>query len=1580
VIHKPLNKAKQHLITRYTYQPLTNQTNATFFDQGATTFVDSFPNRGVVFQFNYLPSASETIINPGKFVFGQYIQTMDRTGASLSTKFGLSLANNDGVYMVGCPDWYANGNGRVYYFTSYTGTSSWSINKQPLPIVEINNINNVSIYDAESNETLSYLDYIDPIQGKLLGAVETNLDFISSTDPAIYGTGLVWSDAYVGRMWLDTTNLRMLNYNQPGIGYNAKHWGKAFPGSLADIYTWVVSSTAPIRYTGTGVVVDFNKYNTNTVLDRSTNSMITLYYFWVKNSNVIPPRKTLSPQTISQYIIDPLSSGIAFLAPITTNVVAVFNSEMDIQANSSALHIGYGVGTSADQKHTEWNLIQDNSEDSFLPGLPTTLNTQPSGLYSKYLDSFAGQNRQGYFIPPVEYPALVKYGTGFYQSMFVDRKLALQNYIAYANNILSLYPIVETRSLEFIETTGPGYDTNLFWKYADWWAPGYSSNTKIILEVQYYSDLQKIQPNKIINGTETIVTGLQDGLIVKVTGTASGNYEVYVYNEIAGWTRIGLQNGTVQLLTTIYTDNVGWDSTSYDTTVFDKTLSDETWWIIRWLNEQVYIDDLQIERNNSLILMFNLIQTEALEQQNYLPWLTKTSLIDVTHRVRELLPYKKFQADNQGFLSGYLNEIKPFHVKINSFLYTYEGLDTYLGDVTDFDLPAQFNETYGDFESPQLVYSDFNINNDEYLPTSPIWSDTQYSQWFSNYGLSIVNDQNQFSYDEQRWTLLSQLSAYISKTDTIIPVKNVGGFPENGTVIIDGELIAYSGIDRINNLLTGVTRGYENSTITVHYPNADINSVLPPILVLNEGRGYTEPPIVTISIDTTLFPQPRQAAVLSSTLALDRLLSITVVNPGSGYAAQPSIKIASSPISSTFTSADINTTFNTITVTGHTFITGDPVLYTVDNTTQPPAGLTADEYYYVRVIDSNTVALYYTFKAALDYDRVALLDNSRVHLVNTGSGSNNTIAVTARATFLTCSQPVREVATTIKFDRTSYGSKITQWSQDQFYAGRFEDIGKLASSTLLSDSSSPWDYLTWNATRFDADILASAQGATLPIESVQVPTGGTTDTILNISYGFTTVAPGQLNGQKIVMFTVDWSYLSSWSNGWSGYGWSGSTVRVPLGWSNPKDYYVRVVDANSVQLYYDPLFNYPVNYADFTYVADDIVFLPEPFNFTQSLVTYAGKLYQCVVSNNDATFNYDNWVQIFSDNPMLNAADRIAAFYAPTVNMSGNDIRQLMSGVEYPNATIQGDDFAFNQGGWDVGGYDTGFYDQNIDVELDAVVRSPDFTADPLTNPTVYDVDGGRFGDGYGPEELVPGLVSDLLEFNVTTDPATLPLGQYLNFRVQVSQYGVGTVWNTNPFTQTVLAQDFVSTNSIADVIYVDNASKLVSTTTYAETTNSSGELTVNDVFLNQVTAPITLNIPNAFTVTALPGRVIKITISGISTPTAVNVTVSTGNMLILNSEYIQFTSVNLVDNYVTGLFRGRKKSITNTFVAAGATVQSVLSRDQLPESDYNRWWYNADGWDGAAWDMDLWDQWFATQTLEESTTAAATFLKRISP
>ena len=154
----------------------------------------------------------------------------------------------------------------------------------------------------------------------------------------------------------------------------------------------------------------------------------------------------------------------------------------------------------------------------------------------------------------------------------------------------------------------------------------------------------------------------------------------------------------------------------------------------------------------------------------------------------------------------------------------------------------------------------------------------------------------------------------------------------------------------------------------------------------------------------------------------------------------------------------------------------------------------------------------------------------------------------------------------------------------------------------------------------------------------------------------------------------------------------------------------------------------------------------------------------------------------------------------------------------------------------------------------------------------------------------------------------------------------------------------------------------------------------IGDVSWNQIIVPITIDLPNAFTVTPVAGGFIKITISGITTPTPVNVTISTGNMLLLDSEYIQFTNINFVDNYVTGLLRGRKKSITNAFVASGAIVQSVLTRDRLAQSDYYKWWYDASGWDGTPWDTGVWDQYFASQTLEESSTDAAIFLKRQTP
>jgi hypothetical protein len=338
------------------------------------------------------------------------------------------------------------------------------------------------------------------------------------------------------------------------------------------------------------------------------------------------------------------------------------------------------------------------------------------------------------------------------------------------------------------------------------------------------------------------------------------------------------------------------------------------------------------------------------------------------------------------------------------------------------------------------------------------------------------------------------------------------------------------------------------------------------------------------------------------------------------------------------------------------------------------------------------------------------------------------------------------------------------------------------------------------------------------------------------------------------------------------------------------------------------------------------------------------------------------------------------AFYEPTVNMSGRELRQLMTGITYPNATVQG--LEFNAGGeWDSVPWDDVNWNQdpNPDALLDTSLIAPPFVYDPITNPTVYDVQGGAFTDGYGPEELVPGLLTDQLNFSVTTDG--LSVGEYLNFRISVSKSGQSKVYNTNPYTQTVLSQSFVSTGSIADVIHVADVKKLVELKDYLVTTDAMGVVTVHGVVASKVTA-ISINSTEKFTWAPENMDTIIINIEGITVPTDVTVTIAQGNLILLQNEYIGFTSVNVADNTITGLQRGLMGTVTNSQVAAGTTVQSVLDRDMLPEIYYGDWWY---GESVGGWGREPWSKppgWSGSThlfdgTLYQSTYAPAVFLKK---
>ena len=1285
----------------------------TIFDNDLTFFIDQNPDAGVVYSFDALPAHNESILNPSKYAFGQYITSSITQNLANQPRFGTSLAYADDVIVVGAPNYFAGLRGLVSDFnTTWTPadpceirkSSSWYLDKKPLAQVNINALNNISIFNKTDNQTLEWLDYIDPVQGKLLGAVTTNLDYMSVTDPAGYGAGdIAWGADYVGKTWLDLNTIKLLNYHQPDIVYNASNWGRAFPGSTAEIYTWIESDFEPVDYTGSGFPVEFDRFVQVNVLDGSTNSLKTKYYYWVKYFDQVPPGKTLSPIILTQYLLDPLSSGIAYLVPITTNTVGFCNSQQYIQADTSVLHLGYQTGTGIDDKHTSWTLIRENNPEDFLSGYRVGL--PPTSQYLKFIESFSGVDQAGQAVPDPRLPALVRYGTSFRprQSMFINRQQALQIYIDYANSIMIQYPIAETKNLNFLQTTGNGYNTPTYWEYVDWWAPGFGSDTKPVLELANVGDLQTITDGQLLVGNEGLTIAIEDGLVVKIAANSGGNSEYYVYNTNTGWTRIGLTNGTIQILPSLWQGPFGWSVDFWDSEGWDNYPYVEIYWIIRWLNEYCYVNELDDQRNTSLILMFKYIQSGSQEQQNYLPWLNKTSLIDVNHRIRGLLPYKKFQRDNQEFLSGYLNEIKPFHVYIKDFVFRYDGQDTYLGDVTDFDLPARYISGQGQFETPRMVYQE-TLEPDEYTYDAPIWQNPLYNQWYNNFGLSISNQ-------EIGTVQASTLVNYMTSISNELFVKNSRGLPWVGYVIMGDEFITYEGIDYVNNQLLAVRRGADGTTPVEHFPGEAVRATLPSVIVLDPGRGYSEPPRVSAFIDLGVYPAPREEAEFRAVMAADRVIGIEVVNPGSGYVVKPEIYITSS-ISTTFSYAAVDPVDNVLILPNHAYQTGDSVQFIVSGTAPYPAGLANGSYYYVKVLDSNTVALYENYQNSVQFTEVPGHDG-RVNLLTSGTNTSMTLGVCAKAVCFTSGWPVREFDITLKFDRVSYTSSVSNWQSRKNYAGLYTVTGILGSTDDEASSSGE----------------SSVGGVEMQISSATHDDDDNT----TLTVSFVNAAAGQVDGQKF-QFYVD----------------SGS------GWTYQTQYYVKVVSATEVKLFTDPLFNFPVPYADFD-PGINVAFLDNPFFYDRSLVLYGNKLWRCVVSNNDAIFDIDKWELVRPDDPALTDSDRIIGFYRPTASMPGRTLSQILSGVEYPDATFRGARFGvenepFSSFPWDTQGWSSVI---DIDSIVDTKLTSPDFTYDPLVNPTYWNVQGGTFTQGYGPEELVPGVVTDGLNFNVNTKPGS---------------------------------------------------------------------------------------------------------------------------------------------------------------------------------------------------------------------------------
>ena len=1060
----------RYLHTTFDFTDDENNHNDCVFDNNFTQWEDIYQNAGTAYIYEYIDSYNESLLNLGNYVFAQALPDLSESYGQ-QPYYGNSVSLRNNRALIGAPNHKQTTNnytGRAVAYHNLVGSVDWTVLRKSNPIADITKIQKVQLYNNESNLTLDSLDYFDPLQGKLLGSVASNIDYITGVDPAGYNntmfTGtVVWSTNKVGTLWFDVSSTKFINYHQNDIVYNSQYWGAVFPGSRITIYSWIESNVIPINYVGPGTPYDFASYSIAYTTDAG-GTLNAKYYYWVRNTNILfkEQGKTLTDTVLETYIADPHGSGISYFTALSSNVFGLYNVRDSISETKTNLHVGFSLTAEDIPIHTEFSLIRTNFPIDFLPGLPDGKNyLVPEGLYKKLLESFAGQDDLGQSLPNPSLPKLVQIGTGVRpsQTMFINRSLALQNYIGYANRVMKSNTISELPNLTFLSLSGDTFDTTKYWEYVYWWADGFTDSTKTALEVDtYYELLKEIG---------------QEGLLAGVRRNSQGKREIYQYTSDT-WIRIGLEDGTIQFLPSLWNpvgDNIGFGDDFFDTTSYDAYPATETKNIIRALNEQIYVGDLLSHRNASLILMFEYIQSENVESQNYLPWLNKTSLADVSYKIRNLLPYEKYQTENTNLLEGFVNEIKPYHTVLKDLYFTYSGTDSYSGSISDFDLSAKFNTQLQKYESPKVLYNNINTEADVVL-TDTIWNSTaEYKSWIENYGLSLKAQANK---------PIAVLKKFINISSIEIFVQNARGMPVTGLVKINDELIVYTLVDRETGRLYGLTRGIDGSPVSEHYPGVLICMDLNGIEIINTGRYYLDPPAVTAYIDTTKYPAPIREASLKSILVGDRVVGVQVIDPGAGYVVTPEI-IFESAYKLTFTKSQINFQSNLIIIETDNLQTGDLVKITSVNNLVEAID---NGYYYVSVLGYNArlivtsstpiISLHRTYRESLTGDRRVVFKPVRI-----SQSLSYSLEMVPRAVVTTKNNLVRGLTTKLRFDRTSYTSLVVPWESGLFWPSFFNSLGNDSSSSIPISYSTEFIFDQYTATLDSTATFATATGLSL---------------------------------------------------------------------------------------------------------------------------------------------------------------------------------------------------------------------------------------------------------------------------------------------------------------------------------------------------------------------------------------------------------------------------------------------------------------------------------------------------------------------
>lgn len=254
------------------------------------------------------------------------------------------------------------------------------------------------------------------------------------------------------------------------------------------------------------------------------------------------------------------------------------------------------------------------------------------------------------------------------------------------------------------------YNTNDIFEIVDWYEAGYDTTTPPSAVYAKATDrLVALGENPTVQFTKL----LDDG---------SGSWVWQIWTNGA-WVTVAKQNGTIQFNSNIWAntgntfDVTGTLPSNFATLVANRDMGNELNIVLNVLRESV-LEALEV--NGLFFTNIDYIHTE----QDFVDWIFKTSFMYVQGYDAKLVASPIANVDYTSDLISYINEVKPYHVKIRNFIDKYGVDDTANVHATDFDKPTYFDTTSNNFR----LLSEKNADDLAILSSNPEYVDW-YNQW-----------------------------------------------------------------------------------------------------------------------------------------------------------------------------------------------------------------------------------------------------------------------------------------------------------------------------------------------------------------------------------------------------------------------------------------------------------------------------------------------------------------------------------------------------------------------------------------------------------------------------------------------------------------------------------------------------------------------------------------------------------------------------------------------------------------------------------------------------------------------------------